>query len=449
MTERFDAIILGSGNAGMAAAGALRAAGKSVAMVESWDVGGTCPLRGCVPKKVLVAAAQVLHQIALAPQHHIEVGAPKLDWAALIARERGFVEGVPEAFAKSLEGRGIELIRGRARFTGPDRIAVGARVLEADKILIATGSKPRPLPIPGAEHLITSEDILELAELPERLVFIGGGVIALEFAHVFARAGTKVTILEALPRLLPRLDPDAVAKLRAESERIGIEVATGVEVKEIAKVEGGLEVRFVHEGEHKTLAADRVANGTGRVPDFDGLDLAAGGIEHDGTRIAVDAHLRSVSNVNVYVAGDALWSSAQLSPVASHEGRVVAGNILNGDTATPDYDTVPSAVYAVPALASVGLTEAEARSRGLDFAVKANDLTGWRSSQTHAESAAYSKVLIEAGTDRILGAHIVGHAAEEIIHLFAFAMKHGITAQGLGDSVYAYPTFASDIKHML
>ncbi len=449
MTEAYDIVILGTGNAGMAAAGALRAAGKSVAMVESWDVGGTCPLRGCVPKKVLVAAAQVLHQIALAPAHHLEVGAPRLDWAALIARERGFVEGVPEAFAKSLEGRGIELIKGRANFVGPGRIAVGGRTLAAGKIVIATGSKPRPLAIPGAEHLITSEDILEMSALPARLVFIGGGVIALEFAHVFARAGTEVTILEALPRLLPRLDPDAVAKLHAESERIGIEVLTGVTVGQVAKTEGGLEVRFTHDGNERRVTADQVANGTGRIPDLDGLDLAAGGIEHDGTRIAVDGHLRSVSNPHVYVAGDALWSSAQLSPVASHEGRVVAENILNGDTASPDYDTVPSAVYAVPALASVGLTEEEARARGLDFAVKANDLTGWRSSQTHAETAAYSKVLIEADTGRILGAHILGHAAEEIIHLFALAMKHGITAQGLGESVYAYPTFASDIKHMV
>ena len=257
MTEAYDAIVLGTGNAGMAAAGALRAAGKSVAMVESWDVGGTCPLRGCVPKKVLVAAAQVLHQIALAPQHHIEVGAPKLDWAALIARERGFVEGVPEAFAKSLEGRGIELIRGRARFTGPDRIAVGARVLEADKILIATGSKPRPLPIPGAEHLITSEDILEMAELPERLVFIGGGVIALEFAHVFARAGTKVTILEALPRLLPRLDPDAVAKLR---EAIGAtdpaDAAEGTVRKLYAESKGR---NTIHASDSDENAANEIA----------------------------------------------------------------------------------------------------------------------------------------------------------------------------------------------
>ncbi len=280
-------------------------------------------------------------------------------------------------------------------------------------------------------------------------MFIGGGVIALEFAHVFARAGTQVTILEALPRLLPRLDPDAVARLHAESERIGIEIFTGVEVAAIAQADGGLEVRFTHDGAEKRVVADRVANGTGRIPDLDDLDLAAGGVDHDGLRIAVDDHLRSVSNDRVYVAGDALWSSAQLSPLASHEGRVVAENILQGDTATPDYDTVPSAVFAVPALASVGLTEEAATARGLRFAVKANDLTAWRSSQTHAETAAYSKVLIEEGTGLILGAHILGHGAEEIIHLFAFAMKHGIGAQGLGDSVYAYPTFASDIKHML
>ena len=449
MSSEVDVIVLGSGNAGFAAIGAAHIAGKSAVMVESRDIGGTCPLRGCVPKKVLVAAAECLHQIALAPEHRISVGPATLDWKKLIARKQTFVDGVPDDFRKSLENRGIQVAEGPAKFTGPHEVAVNGQTFVGKKTVIATGSKPRPLPIPGFEHAITSDDILDLQEQPKSIVFIGAGVIGMEFTHVFARAGTKVTILEALPRLLPRLDPDAVAKLHAESERIGIEIFTGVEVEAVAKAGRGLEVRFTHDGVEKRVAADQVANGTGRVPDLDGLDLAAGGIEHEGTRIAVDEHLRSVSNPRVYVAGDALWSSAQLSPLASHEGRVVAENILNGDTATPDYDTVPSAVYAVPALASVGLTEEEARARGLDFAVKANDLTGWRSSQTHAESAAFSKVLIEAGTGRILGAHIVGHGAEEIIHLFAFAMKHGITAQGLGESVYAYPTFAADIKHML
>ncbi len=449
MSKRYDTLILGSGNAGMGAAGPLAAAGKSVAMVESRDVGGTCPLRGCVPKKVLVAAAQVLHQIERAPHHHIEVGPAKLDWAGLIERERGFVEGVPEAFEKSLADRGVELIKGRARFVARDAVEVDGRRIEAGTIVIATGSKPRPLPIPGAEHLITSEEILERRELPESLIFIGGGVIALEFSHVYARAGTKVTILEALPRLLPRTEADAVAEIHKESARIGIDILTGVTVQEIVPADGGLTVRFEHNGEVKSLTAAQVANGTGRVPDLDGLDLAVGEIEHKGTRILVDDHLRSISNPRVFVGGDALWSSAQLSPVASYEGRVIAHNILDDTPQVPDYGSVPANIYTVPALASVGLSEEEARQQGLDFEVKANDLATWRSSATHAESVAYSKVLTETGSGRILGAHLVGHGGEEIIHLFAFAMRHGVTAEGLSDAVYGYPTFASDIKHML
>jgi glutathione reductase (NADPH) len=449
MAKTYDIVVLGTGNAGMGAAGVARAAGKSVAMVESWDVGGTCPLRGCVPKKVLVAAAQVLHQIELAPEHHIAVGKPSLDWAKLIEREQGFVEGVPEAFEKSLTNRGIELYKGRARFAGRNRIAVDGEVLEAGKIVIATGSKPRPLPIPGAEHMITSDDILTMAEQPESLVFIGGGVIALEFGHVLARAGTKVTILEVLPRLLPRMDEDAVARGHAESERIGIEIATGVTVEAVDKSGDGLVVRYTKDGATRGIPAATVANGAGRIPDLDGLDLEAGGVDHDGTRVLVDDSLRSVSNPDVYVAGDALWTSAQLSPVATYEGRLVAENILNGGGKAPDYSPIPANVYTVPVLASVGLTEAEATEQDLAFDVKANDLPDWRSSRTHAETAAYSKVLVEQGSGRILGAHIVGHGGEEIIHLFALAMKHGLGAAALGDLVYGYPTFASDIKNML
>ena len=449
MTRSYDLLILGTGNAGMGAAGVARAAGQSVAMVESREVGGTCALRGCVPKKVLVAAAQALHQIALAPEHRISVGPAKLDWAGLIARERGFVEGVPDMFAASLETRGIDLIHGRARFVGRNRVEVEGEVIEAGKILIATGSKPRPLPIKGAEHLITSEEILESPEQPESLIFIGGGVVALEFGHVFARAGTKVTILEALPRLLPRMEADAVARIHRESERIGIDILTGVEIEEIAESGGGLEVRFMHEGERKALTAARVANGAGRIPDVEDLDLHAGEIEHEGTRIAVDETLRSVSNPDVYVAGDALWSTAQLSPVATYEGKIVGANIVESAERAPDYASIPAAVYTVPALATVGLTEAEAREKGLKVTVKANDLEDWRSSRTYAETVAYSKVLLEEGSGRILGAHLVGHGAEEIIHLFAFAMKHGLGAHDLAESVYAYPTFASDIKNMV
>ena len=266
MADKLDVVILGTGNAGMGAAGVTRAAGKTVAMIESRDVGGTCPIRGCVPKKVLVAAAQVLHQIDLAPQHYISVGEAKLDWPALIARERTFVDGVPDDFRKSLENREIELIEGRAKFVAENAIAVNGRTLEADNIVIATGSTPRSVPIKGAELMITSDEILELATLPDRLVFIGGGVIALEFGHVFARAGTEVTILEVVDRLLPRMEADAVAQVHKESERIGIKVLTGVTVDAVIAAGNALQVNFTHDGKQQAIEADRVANGAGRVP---------------------------------------------------------------------------------------------------------------------------------------------------------------------------------------
>ena len=205
MLTDYDVLVLGAGNAGLAAAGAARAAEKRALVVEGRDVGGVCPLRGCVPKKVLVAAAQALDEIARAGTHEISVGPATLDWPRLIERKRTFVDGVPEEFEKSLVNRGIDLVRGQARFTGPREVEVCGRRYSGDKVVVATGSTPRPLPIPGAEHLITSDDLLELAALPDSMVFVGAGVIALEFAHVFARAGTRVTLLEVAPRVsLPR-----------------------------------------------------------------------------------------------------------------------------------------------------------------------------------------------------------------------------------------------------
>lgn len=449
MTDSYDVVVLGTGNAGMAAAGVAREAGRSVAMVECWDVGGTCPLRGCVPKKVLVAAAQALHQIELAAAHHIEVGPARLDWAALIEREQGFVEGVPDMFSSGLEKRGIALIRGEARFVGPGEVEVEGSRLVAKNIVVATGSRPRELPIPGFEHAITSDDILVMRELPESLIFIGGGVIALEFGHVFARAGVDVTILEAMPRLLPRLDVDLVAEIEKESQRIGIAIHTGVRVEAIESRGDGFAVRYREAGEERVAVADKVANGTGRVADVERLDLDAGGIEHDGSVVAVDEYLRSVSNQNAFVAGDALSGSAQLSPVATYEGRLVGHNLVNGEMKAADYSGMPACVYTVPAAATVGLSEAEAEAEGLEFTAKVNDMASWRSSLTYAETASWAKVLIEDGSNRILGAHIIGHGAEEVIHLFAMAMTHGIPSDAFSSMVYAYPTFTSDLKFLV
>ena len=290
-SEKYDVVILGGGNAGIGVTGPVRRAGMSVAMIEADLLGGTCPNRGCTPKKVLVAAGHALHEIERASVHHIAVGKPRLDWAALIDREKDLIRDIPANLARSMAKRDVEVIKGHAAFAGPNMIRVGSRELVARHIAIATGSKPRPLPIPGAELMITSDEMLTEREFPASVIFIGGGVISLEFGHVYARAGADVTILEALPQILPAMDAEAVAHIQAESERIGIRFRTAVSVEQIERANGRLRVVFTHDGAERAAEADRVVNGAGRVANVDMLDLAAGNVEHANGRVAVDKSL--------------------------------------------------------------------------------------------------------------------------------------------------------------
>ena len=447
MDQTFDVIIIGGGNAGFGASKVAQAAGKSVAFVEEAEFGGTCPNRGCTPKKVLVAAADALDQIDRARVHGITVGPARLDWAALIARKDQIISPIPAAMKGLAEKRGT-VFQGHARFVGPNAVQVGDVTLQAKDIVIATGSRTRPLTIPGAELMITSDEVLSDHVQPAEVVFIGGGVIAMEFSHVYARAGSKVTILELAPKLLGRMDSDAVAVIAAETERLGVTIKTGVKVNGVERSGGRLQVLYDHDGRAQVAMADSVVNGSGRIANVEGLDLAAAGIQHDGIRIAVDAHLRSVSNPAVWVAGDALALTAQLSPVATYEGQIVGHNIVHGPSKAPDYRVLPSAVYTVPALAAVGLTEAEAAAKGLDVAVTVSDMTGWFSGKSYGETVAWAKVLVDKATDQIVGAHLVGHHGEELVQLFAMAMAHGISASALRESPTAYPTFSSDMRNL-
>lgn len=448
MNQHYDIIIIGGGNAGFGASAPLAEAGKRIAFIEELDFGGTCPNRGCTPKKVLVAAAASLDTIAKASAHGISVGDVKLDWKALIERKNDMIGFIPGAMGDLAAKRG-DVYRGHAKFTGPNAVRVGDTELSADNIIIATGSKTRPLPIPGAELLMTSDDVLSDTHQPESVVFIGGGVIALEFSHVYARAGTRVTILELAPQLLPRLDTDAVGMLQAETERLGVDVHTGIGVKEVRRAQDGLEVVFEKDGETITLSTERVINGAGRMANVDTLDLDQAGIDHDGIRIDIHDHLQSTSNPAIWVAGDALVHTAQLSPFATHEGQIVARNILTGSTEVPDYFGVPNSVYTVPSFASVGLTEAEARQSIGQLRVAVNDMTGWFSGKSYAETLAWSKILIDEESDQIIGAHLLGHHADDIIHILSFAMKHKVSVSAIKSTIFAYPSFSSDIKNLL
>ena len=447
--EAYDVVILGGGNAAFGVTGPTRKAGLKVIMIEDRDLGGTCPNRGCTPKKVLVAAAHALHEIGQAHVHCISVGSPSLDWAALIDREKEMISGIPDSLAETLQERGVELIRDQAKFVGPNTVQAGGRTLEAKHIVIATGSRHRPLPIPGAELMITSDEVLSERELPESVLFVGGGVIALEFGHVYARAGAKVTILEVLPQLLPAIDADAVEQVRKESERIGIDVHTGVKVKRVERTSRRLRTVFEVDGKEMSVKSDRVVNGAGRIANVDQLDLEAGNIAHEGFRVAVDETMRSTSNPSVHLCGDVLSGPPQLSPIATYEGRLVGANIVEGPKQKPDYANLPTCVYTVPALATVGLSEVKTKEKGLKTRVQVNDMQYWFSTRTFAETVAWSKVIVDEASDAVVGAHFVGHSGEELVNIFGLAMKHGIKASQIRDFIFAYPTFSADIKHML
>ncbi|ARU89640.1 NAD(P)/FAD-dependent oxidoreductase [Pseudomonas sp. M30-35] len=448
MSEKFDAIIIGGGNAGFGVSAVLAKANKTIAFIEQAEFGGTCPNRGCTPKKVLVAAAKSLDEISKAAGHGISIGKPTIDWAALITRKNKMIDHIPSAMKGVAEKRGT-VFAGQGKFVGTNQVEVNGQVLEAEHIIIATGSKTRPLPIPGAELMITSDEVLSNSQPPKEVVFIGGGVIALEFSHVYARAGAKVTIIEVMPQLLPRIDADAVAALQAATEALGIIVKTSVNVEKITQSADSLAVHIQHQGKALVLNADTVINGAGRVANIEGLNLEAAGISHDGARIEVNANFQSTSNKHVWVAGDALATTPQLSPVATYEGQIVGNNILNSHKQTSDYRVLPTSVYTIPALSSVGLTEKEARDSKASIEVVCNDMTDWFSSQNVLAKHAWAKIIIDKNTDLILGAHILGHQGEELINLIALAMRFNITRAQLKDQFYAYPTFSSDIKNLL
>jgi glutathione reductase (NADPH) len=444
----FDLIVIGSGSAAGAVTSQCRAAGWAVAMIDKRPFGGTCALRGCDPKKVLVGAAAAVDAVHGLARKGLRPAGLAIDWADLMTFKRTFTDPYPERREASLVASGIEVFHGAARFAGPSIVLVGDAALEASRaILIAAGARPAGLSITGREHLRTSDEFLELATLPQSIAFVGGGYISFEFAHVAARAGARVTILHRGERPLQGFDPDLVDRLVARTRTLGIDVRLGAEVQGIESVGPGF--RVVASG-GAPVDVELVFHGAGRVPDLDGLDLAAAGVRASRRGVEVNEFLQSVSNPKVYAAGDcADTKGPALTPVAGYEGRIVAANLLEGQKTTADYAAIPSVAFTIPPLASVGLGEADARAQGLRFSAKLQDTASWYSSRRLGEEASACKVLVEEKTGRILGAHLLGPHADEVINLFTLAMRAGVSADAFKTTMWAYPTNGSDTAHMV
>ncbi|MBI2328521.1 MAG: NAD(P)/FAD-dependent oxidoreductase [Chloroflexi bacterium] len=449
MVSKYDLVVIGSGSAANVAASQCRAAGWTVAVIDFRPFGGTCALRGCDPKKVLIGAADAVDQARRLFGKGVMADGLGIKWTDLMAFKRTFTDDMPAMMESSFTGRGIDTFHGMARFTGRNTIEVGDKVLEGRYILIASGAEPMTLGIDGEEYLKTSEQFLELDHLPGRIVLVGGGFIAFEFGHLTRRAGVEVTMLEQAPYVLGPFDQDLVAMLLKKSREIGIDVRTGTAVTAVEKTGESFIVRASSQGEEHRFEADIVVHAAGRVPAIKALDLDVAGVQHEAGRLKLSEFLQSVSNSAVYAAGDAAHMGPALTPVAGRDGEIAATNMLEGNHVRTDYTVVPSVVFSLPPLASVGLREDEARKKGLNFRTTHDDTSGWYTNHRVNENTAGFKILVETGSEKIIGAHLLGPHAEEVINLFALAMRAGIPANDLKRTVYAYPTATSDIAYML
>ncbi len=443
--EHFDVIVVGTGVAGQTAAEELAAAGKRVAIVDQREFGGTCLLRGCEPKKVLYAAAEVVER-ARAQSGRGTSGDLTLDWPALIAFKRTFTDPMSARIERTFADAGIVRVHGSARFTSPTAIEADGAPMSADAYVLATGAVPIPLGIPGEEFVSDSETFMAAETLPARIVFIGGGFVSFEFAHIAAAAGAHVSILHRGPHVLKGFDQDLADALAQAYRASGIEVHTGAPVTEVRRAGEALEVVC---GTGMVVSCDMVVHGAGRAPDLIGLGLEAAGVAYGPRGIEVGASMLSASNPRVYAVGDAAALGAPLTPVGVAQARVARANILEPGSATFEPPAIPSVVFSSPPLAIVGRTEDEARAAGLDIEVKVSDMAGWTSSLRTGTRVAAAKTIVERSTGRIIGVHLLGHGAEEVVNVFAAAMIGGVTADEMRSAIWAYPTDGSNIVYLL
>lgn len=448
MANEYDLLVIGAGTAAMTAAMRVRAAGWRVAVADFRPYGGTCALRGCDPKKMLRSGADAFDYARRMRPNGV-AGDVHIDWPPLMAFKRSFTDPVPGKMNSRYRDKGIDTYHGRAKFTGKNSVDIDGQVIDAKHILLANGAEPVRLGIPGEQHLADNEGFLALESLPRRIALVGGGYIAAEFSHIAARAGAKVTVLQHGARMLKQFEPELVGWLMESFNTLGIDVRANTSVEAVERTGSGYMVHAATNGRKTGIEADLVVHAAGRKPDFGPLDLAAAGIAVDKGRLQLNEFLQSVSNPAVYAAGDAAQMGPPLTPVSSHDAKVVAANLLQGNHQKPDYTGVPSVAFTIPPIASVGLNEEAAHKQGMRFRVNSRKTSDWFTARQAAEPVYGFKVLVDEASDRILGAHLVGPHADEVINVFAFAIRHGHTAADLKTAMFAYPTGASDISSMV
>jgi glutathione reductase (NADPH) len=447
MKHDYDVMVIGTGTSAYFVVNNCLAANLKVAVVDRREYGGTCALRGCQPKKYLVAAAEAVERCRRMQGIGVKNN-PEIDWSSLVQSKNAFTGPIPKGTEEGFREKGARTLHGVARFTGTNSIEVDGREISAKHIVIATGAVPRPLNIPGEEYLKTSDQFLELDEMPKRVIFVGGGFISMEFANIAAICGAEVTLLQKGARLLTRFDQDLVEVLEDACREAGIRIFKNACVDRIEQEDADLVAGCI-EMPDRGFRGDLIVHGAGRIPALEDLNLEAGFIDYSSEGVTVNRYLQSVSNPAVYAIGDAAATTYQLATTADLEGEIASRNIISGNREAPDITVVPSVVFSLPPLASVGIRELEAKEAGMDITVNRGDMNQWPSSRRIGQTHSSFKILQEAKSGRILGAHLLGHNADEVINIFAMAVRLKLTGADLKGMLWAYPTYSSDLKYMV
>jgi dihydrolipoamide dehydrogenase len=448
--RKCELAVIGSGPGGYVAALRAGQLGLDTVLIEKEALGGTCLNWGCIPTKAFVRSAEVFSNIKNAKDFGIKVEKAEIDFPAVVKRKDKIVKRLVRGIDHLLERNGVDKIEGKASFIDQDRLKIERESenleIEAENIIIATGSETVSLPIPGAdlEGVLDSRAALELEELPESMVIVGGGIIGMEFAFIFSNFGVDVTVIEYLDQLVSGVDSEIASELNRSARRRRISIKTSSEVKEIKKNDSGYEVIYQQKNKEKSAAAKRVLMAVGRKPYTDGLKLENIGLKVSDKRKAIPVNKKMETNIKgIYAVGD-VTDKILLAHVASSQGVAAVENIKGLDNEI-NYEAVPGAIFTSPEIGTVGLTEAEAEAKGIEYKTSSFPFAASGKVMAMGEREGKIKLITEKESEKIIGAAIIGIAASDLIAELTLAVNLSLTAEDLRNTIYAHPTTAEVI----